>query len=322
MSVSPDSLWPDYFTELGRAPSGHDPVAGLLERELRLSKSVAEQLTRTYTPLAGYCASKVEASPYAPVIVGINGAQGTGKSTAAYILQHLLQQQFDLTVCQISIDDLYLSLASRQQLAEQVHPLLATRGVPGTHDLPLALDVFAQLAGAQPGTQTMIPRFNKATDDRRPPEQWDIVIGRPQVIIFEGWCVGARAQRASDLTQPVNSLEVNEDADGHWREFVNQRLREYQQLFDKLNLLVMLKAPSFDQVLQWRQLQEQKLRDTLTPEELSHSRVMSSGQIERFIAHYERLTRWMLQEMPARSDILLQLERDHSIAKIDCHLTG
>ncbi|WP_232301167.1 phosphoribulokinase [Gilvimarinus agarilyticus] len=321
MSKHSESLWPTSFLELGSAPGSDTPVIDLIARELALPNDVAGQLVHSYAPLASYCAARVEASPYAPLVVGINGAQGTGKSTAAHILQHLLQQQFDLSVCQISIDDLYLSHASRQKLAQQVHPLLATRGVPGTHDLSLAIDVFAQLSGAQPGTQTMIPRFNKAADDRCPPEQWDIVVGRPQVIIFEGWCVGARAQRSSDLAQPVNALEAEEDGDGAWREFVNQRLREYQQLFDKLNLLVMLKAPSFDQVLEWRQLQEQKLRETLSTEELAHSRVMTATEIERFIAHYERLTRWMLQEMPARADILLSLQADHSIATIDSHIT-
>lgn len=321
MSEHPESLWPKSFLELGRVPGSDHPMIDFVARELALPTGVAEQLVHSYAPLASYCAARVEASPYAPVVVGINGAQGTGKSTAAHILQHLLQQQFDLSVCQISIDDLYLSHASRQKLAQQIHPLLATRGVPGTHDLALALDVFAQLAGAQPGTQTMIPRFNKAVDDRCPPEQWDIVVGRPQVIIFEGWCVGARAQRSSDLAQPVNPLEAEDDSSGVWREFVNQQLREYQQLFDKLTMLVMLKAPSFDQVLEWRQLQEQKLRDTLSPDELAHSRVMNPTQIERFIAHYERLTRWMLQEMPARADILLSLQADHSIAKIDTRIS-
>ncbi|MCP8897933.1 phosphoribulokinase [Gilvimarinus xylanilyticus] len=312
--------WPDFFAQ-GATPSAIEPdTVSQIATQLSLNEPLAASLCQLYQPLAAHCAAEVCDRSDSAYLVGVNGAQGTGKSTAASILKRLLETGYGLKVCALSIDDLYLSRAERNRLAREVHPLLATRGVPGTHNLPLALDTFSQLNAATPGLKTAIPRFDKSQDDCVPEAQWDGISGRPDVIIFEGWCVGARAQRVSDLSVPVNSLEVNEDPDGHWRRYVNDALTDYQALFAQLDLLVMLKAPSFAQVLEWRQLQEQKLRDSLTPEQLKHSRVMSESDIERFIAHYERLTRWMLSEMPARADIVLALGADHQVAQIHCHI--
>lgn len=168
----------------------------------------------------------------------------------------LLREVYDRRVCLLSIDDLYLGRDARRELAAKVHPLLITRGVPGTHNLPLALQLFAQLKKAAPTQVTLVPRFNKALDDCEPKTRWEPFTGRPDIIIFEGWCVGARAQPQKALQEPVNALEAKEDPDGIWRRYVNEKLKAYQELFQQIDLLVMLKAPSFDQVLEWRQLQE------------------------------------------------------------------
>lgn len=313
--------WPAHILERGAPPLPAEGLELAIARQLKLSPENADSLCKVYRPLAAYCATRVSEGRGHSLILGVNGAQGTGKSTAAHILKAILAACHGLNVCVMSIDDLYLTRAQRENLAAAVHPLLETRGVPGTHDLPLALEVFQRLQQARAGDITRIPRFDKSVDDRCPPEDWEAVTGCPDVIIFEGWCVGARPQRLGDLEQAVNALEAEEDPGGVWRRYVNTRLTDYQQLFSQLDLLVMLKAPSFAQVLEWRQLQEQKLRDTLTPEMLASSRLMSGPQIERFIAHYERLTRWMLREMPARADVLFELAQDHQIATIDCHLS-
>ncbi|WP_020208343.1 hypothetical protein [Gilvimarinus chinensis] len=313
------ALWPDFFTrELAAQPSfDESELTRKLAAQLSLSEPLAQSLSNLYQPLAAHCASSKGQSTY---VVGVNGAQGTGKSTAASILKLLLESVHGLTVTALSIDDLYLSRAARAELARDIHPLLATRGVPGTHNLALALDTFTQLKAAGAQQLTPIPRFDKSQDDCLDENLWDKAQGRPDIIIFEGWCVGARAQRSSDLAEPVNTLEKEEDADGRWRQFVNDALADYQALFAQIDLLVMLKAPSFTQVLEWRQLQEQKLRDSLSTEQLQHSRVMTAADIERFIAHYERLTRWMLSEMPARADIVLDLAENHQVADIHCHV--
>lgn len=327
MPTNSELLWPDSFTQLsftrvGSALAAAQSLQGLaadLKRTLPLplSQAVAQRLIGLYTPLANYSFGKVSSEPDTPFILGINGAQGSGKSLAAVILQHLLQG-LGVSVCQLSIDDVYLERARRLQLAEQVHPLLATRGVPGTHDVPLALDIFAQLRQASVSSHTQIPRFNKATDDRHALSQWDTVIGRPQVIIFEGWCIGAQAQPSGDLRQPINRLEREQDSGGIWRGFVNDCLHQYQALFQQLDMLIMLKAPSFAQVLQWRLLQEQQLRHSAAVRGVAQTHIMQRDQVTRFVAHYERLTRWMLQQMPARADILFHLEENHNTAKIEC----
>jgi D-glycerate 3-kinase len=131
-----------------------------------------------------------------------------------------------------------------------------------------------------------------------------------QVLLFEGWCVGARPQPEQQLAEPVNALERESDPDGRWRRFANQQLAgEYQRLFARLDWLILLNAPGFESVLAWRTLQEHKLRDRLVAEGQPLARVMSDGQVARFIAHYERLTRHILEEMPGRADDVIPVER-------------
>ncbi len=312
---NPASFWPEQFPRPGSLP---DDLVTELAGEHRLSFPVASYLCQLYSPLAAHLAQRARAQG-SPLMLGVNGAQATGKSTAAAILVRLLEHQEGLRSCSLSIDDVYLTRAEREQLARRVHPLLLTRGVPGTHDLALTRQLFADLCAAGPDSQTPIPRFDKAADDRRPPEAFDVFSGRPDLVIFEGWCLGAVPQDEADLAMPCNALEREQDADGVWRRHVNQCLADYQSLFARLDLLLMLRAPSFEQIFEWRSLQESKLRNSLTPEQLASSRVMSDKQLRHFISHYERLTRWILQELPERADIVLQLNPQHRVDKILCH---
>jgi D-glycerate 3-kinase len=235
------------------------------------------------------------------------GAQGSGKSTLATRLAADLRAG-GLRVASLSIDDLYLTHAEREVLGRDVHPLLRTRGVPGTHDEALGLALFDELERGRPA---LLPRFDKAADDRIPVKHWQPAPESTEVLIFEGWCVGARPEPDEALADPVNSLEREEDAHGIWRRFVNDRLAgAYQQLFGRIDLLVLLAAPSFDVVQAWRVEQEHELRAT-TAEKAN--RVMSDSEIVRFIQHYERLTRHILKEMPGRADLVLRLNEDRSL---------
>ena len=187
-----------------------------------------------------------------------------------------------------------------------VHPLLATRGVPGTHDVELAQAVIDSLADAG---STQVPVFDKAIDDRRPRSQWRTVEGPLRAVILEGWCVGAKPESAAQLAAPVNALERDEDSAGRWRGHVNEALQgRYAALFARLSPLVLLAAPSFEVVLAWRTEQEHKLRERLAREGGDGSRVMGDAAIARFISHYERITRHILAEMPARADHLIALD--------------
>lgn len=246
-----------------------------------------------------------------PLVIGICGSQGSGKSTVCETLTNRLSQS-GVSVANLSLDDLYLPLAERVRLSEQVHPLLRTRGVPGTHDVALGMVTLDALSR----TQTVrLPRFDKASDDRRPPWDWDTVAGPAQLVLFEGWCVGARPQSEAALLQPVNELEATEDVDGRWRRYVNGSLAGiYVPLFARIDLLVLLAAPSFDVVLKWRTQQERALRAQVQQAGGSTRGVMSDAAVARFIQHYERLTRHTLAEMPERADLVIRLADDRSVA--------
>ncbi len=238
-------------------------------------------------------------------VLGLCGAQGSGKSTLAQGLQARMRAR-GVASAILSIDDLYLTKAEREGLAQDVHPLLRTRGVPGTHDVALGLRVLDALAA---GRAACLPRFDKAVDDRLPEAAWPEAGLR--LLILEGWCVGARAQEAGALVAPVNALERDEDGDGRWRRFVNDALAgDYQALFGRIDALALLAAPGFDVVQGWRTQQEAELRGG------GGSAVMNDAQVARFIQHYERLTRHILDEMPARADLVVALDAQRGVTAV------
>jgi len=247
-----------------------------------------------------------------PLVVGVNGAQGTGKSTLSKVLSLAIADAHQLRCAIISIDDIYLTRQERASLAADIHPLLMTRGVPGTHDVSMGIDLINQLKNK---AIPRLPVFDKAIDDRAPASQWVNLDSPVDIILFEGWCVGAQAQPDQALVEPCNYLEESEDKDASWRSYANQQLAgPYAKLFNLIDRLVMLKAPDFECVYQWRSTQEEKLRQRTTEGSSSRS-IMNDEEIKRFIMHYERLTRWMFEEMPQRADCVLELNRDHSIVR-------
>ncbi|CAN5599208.1 kinase [soil metagenome] len=265
-----------------------------------LPPDFAETALAICSPLAERIVSQAGGPGF---VVGLCGAQASGKSTLTAVLRAMLEGR-GLVVAALSLDDLYLAHAERQALAREIHPLLATRGVPGTHDVELGLAVLDGLARSG---ETRLPAFDKAADDCRP--DGVPISGPVDVILFEGWCVGAVPQ--TDVAAPINALERERDSDGRWRTFVNAALGgPYQALFARIGLLVLLKAPSFEVVLAWRQEQEAKLRARLAREGGDLKRAMTDEQVADFIAHYERLTRHILAEMPARADVLVALDEN------------
>ncbi len=246
------------------------------------------------------------------VIIGISGAQGSGKSTLARCLAAMLGQ-LGYTSVVASLDDFYLTRADRQELASQVHPLLGRRGVPGTHDLPLAIDTLTRLRARPFHVPVQVARFDKATDDRRSRDQWTTVSEAPDFILFEGWCIGAIAQSEPDLTQPVNDLEARQDADGHWRRFVNQQLTDtYPALWSLLDYLAYLNVPDLDAVYRWRTEQESQLQPGIGP----RNAIMSPEQVRAFIALFERLTLAMQRTLPSRADCCIELNAHHAFTRI------
>ena len=287
-------------------------------RLLDIAQDLTPLLDSLYLPLAAWLDTRRQEHQQT-LVVGLCGAQGSGKSTVGALLKLVLEEGFAQRVVSFSLDDLYRTRADRQRLAREVHPLFATRGVPGTHDVDLGIALIAALKAQGPGELTAIPAFDKATDDRRSRETWPSVSGPVDTIIFEGWCTGALPQPEASLLDPVNKLESDEDPAGTWRAAVNQALAgEYQKLFSLIDVLLLLKVDRLERVFAWRRLQERKLArravDAGVPER--DLRVMSPAQVSRFVMHYERLTRHILNEMPPRADIVFFVDETHSPAAL------
>jgi D-glycerate 3-kinase len=234
-----------------------------------------------------------------PFVLGICGSQGSGKSTLSAILQEDLTARGLPTVV-LSLDDIYKTRAERDSMARLHHPLFRTRGVPGTHDVSLALDILCALENGQPAP---LPRFDKAADNRADPSLWGMAPADTRVLIFEGWFVGVRPAAEVPDPAPLNALEAAEDPQGTWRQLAEQALRDdYQSLFARLDALVLLAAPDFDVVLSWRIQQEHALR-------ANGRGGMTDEEVGVFIQHYERLTRRILTEMPEYADLVIDLDQ-------------
>lgn len=257
-----------------------------------------------WRPLAAHLAA-CAAEKKAPLIVGVSGAQGSGKSTLCLVLEALLASEHGLRAATLSLDDLYLTRRERAELARDVHPLFATRGVPGTHDVALGLSLLGAVRAGQAGL--VLPRFDKAHDDRAPESAWPALVAPVDVLLFEGWCMAAHPQAEADLVVPINRLEADEDAHGIWRACANAALAgPYRALFDAPDCTVMLAAPGFEAVLGWRRLQETKLRART-------GGGMADSELVRFVMHYERITRHVLADLPGRADSVIRLDHDHAV---------
>lgn len=247
-----------------------------------------------------------------PLLISIAGAQGAGKSTIARALAANLNAD-GLATALFSLDDLYLSRAARRDLAARVHPALAVRGVPGTHDLAEGRHLLDALCGADETTQTRLPAFDKSSDDRRPAAAAPLFTGRPHVIICEGWCMGATPQAPHQLVTPINALEAEIDPDGGYRTWINRQLQgPYRAFFAHFTLQLFLAAPSFAVVGRWRAQQEADLAAAHP-----HGKhIMNAAQLARFIQYFERITRHMLQTQPRRADMTLLMNKDRTPRKL------
>ena len=277
----------------------------------KLPQSYIEIAQRYFDPIASEIANNFLTTEITQVI-GINGSQGSGKSTLADYLCMSIKQNFEIKTISLSLDDFYLTKEERNQLAKNIHPLLAQRGVPGTHDIELAVKTINSLTS---GIKTKITRFDKSIDDRisNQVEMSEDEIG---VIVIEGWCFGAEPQFENQLITPVNELERLKDPDGTCRRYINNALAtSYPKLFKMAHSTIMLRAPDFDSVFEWRLEQEEKLIEKLklTQDELVGTSVMSKEEIFEFIQSFQRITEACIERMPAKVNHLLQLDPQREI---------
>ncbi len=246
-----------------------------------------------------------------PYFVGLAGGQGTGKTTISSLIKIILIKYFKLKVFRISIDDFYKTRKERINLSKNVHPMLLTRGVPGTHDINMILNFFKK-AKSKKFKKLKLPTFNKAIDDRFDKKNWSYLRNKPDVIIFEGWCVGAKPEKKNTLQKTINSMEKTKDQKQIWRKYVNQQLKsKYKKLYSQLNCLIYLKATNFSLLQKWRLKQERKL--WLKSKKNSNLKIMSKGDVINFMQTYQRITQNMFRYMPKYASIILNLNSNHQI---------
>ena len=246
-----------------------------------------------------------------PYFVGLAGGQGTGKTTTSSLIKIILTKYFKLKVFKISIDDFYKTRKERIKLSKKVHPMLLTRGVPGTHDINMMLDFFRK-AKSKKFKRFKLPTFNKAIDDRSNKKKWYDLKEKPDVIIFEGWCVGAKSEKPNTLKKTINSMERVKDQKQIWRKYVNQQLKSnYKNLYSQLNCLIYLKAKNFSLLQKWRLKQERKL--WLNSKKKLNLKIMSKNDVMSFMQTYQRITQNMFKSMPKYASIIINLNSNHQI---------
>ena len=244
-------------------------------------------------------------------IIGLTGGQGSGKSTISQILKIILKEGFNLNTEIFSIDDFYKTLKERKAMSKKIHPLFLTRGVPGTHNTALLFKCLKNLKDKH-FEKFSIPKFDKSIDDRLQKKFWQNIRKKPDIVIFEGWCVGASPQKNKDLIAPINVLEKEKDKKRTWRNFVNKELKtRYKKIFKLIDLMIFLKIPSFEYVYKWRLLQEKKLRITS-----KGKKTMSNKQVKNFIMFYERITRHMLKNFSKKAKFIIKIDNSHSLKSL------
>ncbi|SVC78719.1 uncharacterized protein METZ01_LOCUS331573 [marine metagenome] len=285
-----------------------------LRKEKIFDKSTESKilsLKKTYIPISFWIENKYKKKGKT-LFLGFSGGQGSGKTTVVKILKIILKKFFKRKIHVSSIDDFYKTLEERNKMSYAIHPLLRVRGVPGTHDINLIKNFFNHIKKKN-FKKIKLPKFDKSIDDRLKKKYWFNIKEKPEVVILEGWCVGAKPQSNSLLKKPINILEKYEDKDLIWRKHANHKLKkEYKKLFAMIDYFIFMKIPYFNMVFKWRLLQERKLK------KMSHTKkkIMSYNKIKRFIMFYQRITLQMLKDMPKIASVVLTLNHKHQINKI------
>ena len=282
------------------------------ETKINKFKNKNKMLKSYLIPISFWIANKLNKK--SPLIIGLAGGQGAGKTTISSILSLILKKYFKLNVFKISIDDFYKTRNERKKLSESTHPLLMIRGVPGTHDYKIIKDFFKKVKKKKFYHLTL-PRFDKSRDDRFQKKLWYKINSKPDVIILEGWCVGAKAQKNSELVRSINSLEKVNDPSLVWRKYVNNQLKiHYKNLFQQIDEIIYLKANNFRMLQKWRIKQEETL--WLKLKKKKKLRIMSRNDIINFMQTYQRITQNMFKDAPKYASIVMKLNSNHQINSI------
>ena len=285
-----------------------------LDKEKIFDKSIVdkiESLKKIYIPMSFWIEKKFKEKGET-LFLGLSGGQGCGKTTVTGILKIILKKFFKREIQISSIDDFYKTLKDRNLMSYKIHTLFKTRGVPGTHDMNLLKKFFNNLKKINL-KKFKSPKFDKSTDDRFKKRYWNNIKKKPEIVILEGWCIGAKPQSNTLIKKPINVLEKYEDKNLIWRKYVNERLRrEYKRLFAKLDHFIFIKIPNFKMVFKWRLLQEKKLRK----KSQSNKKIMNYKEIKRFIMFYQRITLQMIKDLSKSASVVIFMKKNHEIKKI------
>ena len=230
-------------------------------------------------------------------IIGITGAQGSGKTTLSNIIKLYLSKQ-KINCLILCIDDFYLTKSERLRLSISVHPLCRTRGVPGTHNIDLLYETLSKLSNPSSYTSLLLPLFSKSKDDTLSTNEWIKYTDKPDIIIFEGWCLGARPNFVN--LNYINDLERYRDRDSVWKKWSIEKCKSYLKVWDFYDHLIMIKPTNFTSVLRSRWKQEM---DNFNK---TGKRLFKSyDEIIDFCSYYENWTNGMWKNLEYQTDILI-----------------
>ncbi|MBD2387273.1 glycerate kinase [Cylindrospermum sp. FACHB-282] len=246
-----------------------------------------------------------------PLIQGILGGQGTGKTTMSQVLG-LILSALGYRSLSLSLDDLYKTYRDRLILKEQ-DPRLIWRGPPGTHDIGLGLNVLDDIRRGE--NSVTVPRFDKSaysgTGDRTTPE----IITDIDIVLFEGWFVGVRPITPEAFATALAPIITPED-----RQFardMNHQLRDYLPLWERLDSLILLYPTDYRCSLEWRKQAERQMI-------AAGKSGMTESEVEEFVYYFWRSLHPELFINPlAKSstfvDLVIEIHPDHSFGAVYSH---
>ncbi|HEY9831771.1 MAG TPA: glycerate kinase [Stenomitos sp.] len=293
------------YTDILSLPSFHPPTTlhGAVEHP---KSKILLSLVSLWLPFALQLAT-LRQQLGRPVIQGIVGGQGTGKTTLTGVLS-LILAQLGYRTLSLSLDDLYKTYAERQQLQKQ-DPRLIWRGPPGTHDINLGIELLDQLRQPNPPHPILVPRFDKSAwggiGDRTTPESIEDV----DIVLFEGWFVGVQPINPAIFDTPPPP-PIQTLADLAFARDMNQRLQDYLPLWERLDRLMLLYPTDYHLSQQWRRQAEQQMMAT-------GKSGMTGSQIDRFVEYFWKslhpeLFITPLTKNPSYVDLVVEIDPDHT----------
>lgn len=280
----------------------------LLLNKLKFSQPEAclTTLWNLWLPLAIQLANTRKKQKY-PLIQGILGGQGTGKTTLTTVL-HLLLKKLGYSSIGISLDDLYKTYAERQELLTKDSRLI-WRGPPGTHDVKLGIKILDNLRYSQ--KEVTIPRFDKSLYNGQGDRIASEAVKNIDIILFEGWFVGAIPVEKTAFINPPSPIITNEDI--KFAQDMNENLKEYLPIWERLNNLIVLYPLEYTWSLEWRKEAEHQMI-------ASGKTGMNDAQIEEFVKYFWKSLHPELFIKPLtknpKTDLVIEINKNHSVGNL------